>query len=172
MYNKKICILGAPGVGKTSLVRRFTGADSRAGYVPTIGANIDKIQLHIDSDRLQLMLWDIQGEERSTRNFFDYLIGASAIVYVVDGTRLDSLDVVLELRRQIDNRRVLPLPSIMLFNKSDLSKAWVISPGVINNVEASGIIALLASAREGTGVNTAFNLLARVLAGKTTMVAA
>ncbi len=172
MYNKKICILGAPAVGKTCLVRRFIGGDCGPDYLPTVGANIDKIRLQIDSDRLQLMLWDIQGEELPSRRFFDYLKGASAIVYVVDGTRLESLDIALEFRRQIDNSLVTPLPSIMLFNKSDLTKIWEITPGMINNVEASGIFALLSSSREGVGVNTAFNLLARVLLGKATMVAA
>ena len=172
MYNKKICMLGAPAVGKTCLVRRFVGSDCGRDYQATVGANIDKIQLQVDSDRLQLMLWDIQGQERSSRRYFDYLKSASAIVYVVDGTRLETLDVALEFRRRIDDSLVGPLPSIMLFNKSDLSKTWEISPDMINNVEASGIFALLSSAREGTGVNTAFGLLARVLLGKATLVAA
>lgn len=171
-YNKKICMLGAPAVGKTSLVQRFVGGECCSAYLPTVGANIDKIQLLVDSDRLQLMLWDIQGGDRSSRRFFDYLKGASAIVYVVDGTRLDTLEVALEFRRQIDNSLVAPMPSIMLFNKADLSKTWEISPSMINEVEADGIFALLTSAREGSGVNVAFNLLARVLLGKATMVAA
>lgn len=172
MYRKKICILGARAVGKTSLVRRFVSGEFNSAYDATVGANIDKIQLRIDSDSLQLMLWDIQGDQPTSRRTRDYLKGASGIVYVVDGTRLDTLEVALELRRAIEGRSARPVPSLMLFNKADLCAGWEIGSSMISDVEADGIIALLTSAREGSGVNTAFSLLARVMLGRTSMVAA
>ena len=172
MYHKKICVLGARAVGKTSLARRFREGGFNPDYKATYGAAISKIQLQVDADRLQLMLWDIEGLEPSSQRFFDYLKGASAIVYVVDGTRLQTLEAVLELRQKIEQRAGVPVRSIVLFNKSDLIESWEISPGTISDIEADGILALLTSAREGTGVNTAFNLLARVLLGKSTLVAA
>ena len=172
VYKKKICVLGASAVGKTSLVRRFVRGEYGFEYCPSIGASIDKVLLQVDGDRLQLMLWDIQGESRSSRRYTEYIKGASAIVYVVDGTRLDTLETALEFRRQIHRSLARPPPSIVLFNKADLSKTWEISTSMINDVEKHGIFALLTSAREGSGVDTAFNLLARVLLGKVTMIAA
>ena len=172
MYNKKICILGERAVGKTCLLRRFVNDRFDSDYAGTIGADIHKIQIRVDTDNLQLMVWDIQGQDRSSRQFFDYLKGASAIVYVVDGTRLPTLDAVLEFRREILGRGSRPVPSIMLFNKSDLRSDWEISSTMINDVEMDGMFSLLTSAREGSGVNTAFYLLSRVLTGKTSLVAA
>ena len=64
------------------------------------------------------------------------------------------------------------MPSIMLFNKMDLAQDWEISSGMINDVERDGMFSMLSSAKEGSGVKTAFNLLSRVLIGKTTLVAA
>lgn len=58
----------------------------------------------------------------------------------------------------------------MLFNKSDLAQQWEISPGMISDAESGGIFALLTSCREGSGVNTAFNLISRVLMGKTALM--
>jgi len=171
-YHKKICVLGARAVGKTSLVKRFLEGGFNPDYNATSGVDINKIQLQVDADNLQLMLWDIQGVEPSSQRFFDYLKGASAIVYVVDGTRLQTLYTALELRQKIEQRAGVAVRSIVLFNKSDLVKSWEISSAMINDVEADGIFTLLTSAREGTGVNTAFNLLARVLLGKTSLVAA
>lgn len=172
MYNKKICILGDRAVGKTCLLQRFLDDRFQPDYEATVGAAIHKVQIKVDADKLQLMLWDIEGQDRSSRQFFDYLKGASAIVYVVDGTRLQTLDAVLEFRREIHGRGSRPVPSIMLFNKSDLSRDWEISSSTINEVETDGMFSLMTSAREGNGVNTAFHLLSRVLTGKTSLVAA
>ena len=172
MYNKKICILGERGVGKSCLVQRFLNGSFDDGYEVTIGANIRKARLQVDTDKLQLMLWDIEGQDRSSRRFLDYLKGTSAIFYVVDGTRLQTLDAVLEFRREIESRGSKPVPSIILFNKSDLASDWEVSPAMINDVETDGMFSLLTSAKEGSGVSTAFNLLSRVLIGKTSLVAA
>ena len=172
MYKKKVCILGERAVGKSCLVRRFKDGSFDAAYQTTAGADIHKIQLQVDADSLQLMLWDIQGQDRSSEEFFDYMKGASAIVYVIDGTRLQSLDAVLEFRQKIEIRGSRPVPSMMLFNKSDLASSWEISSSMINDVELEGMFSLLTSAKEGSGVNTAFDLLSRVLVGKISLVAA
>jgi len=172
MYYKKVCILGARAVGKSSLIKRFLSAKFSDGYSATVGANIEKIVLDIDGDRVQLMLWDIQGEDRAGQAFTHYLKGASALIYVVDGTRLGTLEAAMELRKEAEDHLGCKPPSIMLFNKSDLAKRWEISSSMINDVESDGIFALLTSANEGSGVNTAFNLITRVILGKTYMIAA
>jgi hypothetical protein len=172
MNYKKVCILGARAVGKSSLVKRFLSGSFSDRYSATVGANIEKIVLDIDTDRVQLMLWDIQGEDQAGQTFTHYLKGASAIIYVVDGTRLDTLEAAMELRKAAETHLGSKLPSIMLFNKSDLAKDWEISSSMINDVESDGIFALLTSAREGSGVNTAFSLITRVILGKTSMIAA
>ena len=42
VLEKKICMMGAPGVGKTSLVRRFVDSVFSEKYLSTIGVKIDK----------------------------------------------------------------------------------------------------------------------------------
>ena len=49
MYNKKICILGERGVGKSCLLQRFLNGSFDDGYEVTIGANIRKAQLQVDT---------------------------------------------------------------------------------------------------------------------------
>ena len=172
VYNKKVCILGARAVGKTSLVQRYLKGEFSSDYRATAGASIKKAQLQVDGDKLQLMIWDVQGESDSDRGYYDYLKGASAIIYVVDGTRLDTLKTALDYRQDIESRAGKPVPSIMLLNKADLVKNWEISSSMINDLEQEGIFTLLTSDREVIGVDTAFNLLARVLLGKTSLFAA
>ena len=172
MYHKKVCILGARAVGKTSLIRRFLGNDFSDDYAATSGADLSKIVLDIDGEKVQLMLWDIQGEENPARDALEYTRNLSAVIYVVDGTRLETLEPALELRQMVEEQHGSSIPSIMLFNKSDLAKDWEISSNMINDVENDGIFALLISSREGSGVNTAFSLITRVMLGKTTLIAA
>lgn len=172
MYIKKVCILGAPAVGKSSLIRRLLGKEFSDTYHATTGADIKKVVLDVDVDKVQLMLWDIQGMDATAQGFSHYLKGASAVIYVADGTRLETLDRALELRQKTEDFLGSAVPSIMLFNKSDLEQHWEISSSMINDVETDGIFAILTSSKDGSGVNTAFNLLARVLLGKSSMVAA
>lgn len=170
MYNKKVCILGASGVGKTSLVEQFLSARFSEAYRTGSGAKIDKIVVEVDRDKVQLMLWDIQGETQVSRGFLSYMKGASAIIYVVDGTRIETLAMANELRQESSKQPGPVKPSIMLFNKADLVSQWQISPDIISDVESDGIFALLTSCREGSGVNTAFNLIARVMMGRTALM--
>ena len=172
MYNKKVCILGAPAVGKSSLIRRFLGAEFSETYHATTGADIKKIVLELEADKVQLMLWDIQGMDEYAHGFNHYLKGASAIIYVVDGTQRETLGRALELRQKTEDYLGSAVPSIMLFNKSDLAHHWKISSSMINEVEAEGVFAILTSSRDGCGVDTAFNLIARVMLGKSSLVAA
>lgn len=170
MYNKKVCILGASGVGKTSLVERFLSGRFSEAYRTGAGAKIDKIVVEVERDKVQLMLWDIQGEAQVSRGFLSYMKGASAIIYVVDGTRIETLATTNGLRQEAAKRLGPVKPSIMLFNKADLVSQWKISPEIISDVESDGIFALLTSCREGSGVNTAFNLIARVMMGRTALM--
>lgn len=170
MYNKKICILGASGVGKSSLIYRFLSGKFSEAYLANAGAKIDKVVQTVDRDKVQLMLWDIHGDAQTSSGFLNYLKGASAFIYVVDGTRLETLMSAMEVRQQAEKQLGNAIPGIMLFNKSDLAKDWEISSSMISDVESDGIFAILTSCKEGTGVNTAFNLITRVMMGKTSLV--
>ena len=171
MYNKKVCILGARGVGKTSLIERFLSGSFSEVYRTGTGANIDKVEVDVDRDKLQLMLWDIHGEDQqASRGYLNYLKGASAFIYVVDGTRIETLATANKLRQETAKHLGSVKPSIMLFNKADLVSQWKISPEIISNVESNGIFARLTSCREDSGVDTAFGLLARVMMGRTALM--
>ena len=54
----KIIVIGQPGVGKTSLVRRFTKTNFDDKYNPTIGVEFDTKEVEIGGLSYQLQLWD------------------------------------------------------------------------------------------------------------------
>ena len=53
----------APGVGKTSLVRRFVESLFDEEYLTTIGVKVDKKLVTVGGREVTLMLWDVAGAE-------------------------------------------------------------------------------------------------------------
>lgn len=79
----KICVLGAQGVGKTSLLHRYVkGTFDPPSVSSTIGASfLVKKVLDVDSGTtVRLQLWDTAGQERFRAISRLYYRGASAVV--------------------------------------------------------------------------------------------
>lgn len=124
MIQKKVCLLGASGVGKTSLVRRYVEGIFSDKYLTSIGVKIDKKRVELNGTQAQLMLWDIEGVDRYSGFNAKYLRGASAIIIVVDQTRTQSLHDGIEICRMA--KGVAELPVALVVNKMDLPSggAW------------------------------------------------
>ena len=56
MIQKKICMVGSPSVGKTSLVARYVHSLFSDKYLSTIGVKIDKKTLRVNDRDVTLML--------------------------------------------------------------------------------------------------------------------
>lgn len=54
----KIIVIGNPGVGKTSLIRRFSKDKFTAQYSMTIGIEFESKEIMIEDQRVQLQIWD------------------------------------------------------------------------------------------------------------------
>ena len=77
MIQKKICMLGSFAVGKTSLVARFVRSIYSEKYHTTVGVKIDKKQVQFDGKSMNLILWDLYGEDEFQKVHMSYLRGAS-----------------------------------------------------------------------------------------------
>ncbi len=159
MIKKKICMLGAFAVGKTSLVRQYVHSIFSEKYQTTVGVKIDKKTLDVDGGPVDLILWDIHGEDAFQTVRTSYLRGASGILIVVDGTRRATLDTAFDLRQRArDNLGAVPI--IFVFNKSDLSAEWEIEAAAIDRVTQEGITVIKTSAKTGDGVPETFEKMA------------
>ena len=67
MIQKKICLLGAFAVGKTSLIKRFVESIFSDKYLTTIGVKINKKSLSVSDQDINLMIWDLEGEDDYTK---------------------------------------------------------------------------------------------------------
>ena len=93
MLQKKICLLGAFGVGKTSLTRRFVDSIFSDTYLTTVGVKIDKKTVAVNGNTVNLLIWDIAGEDEVSAVRTSYLRGAAGYLLVVDVTRAQTLAV-------------------------------------------------------------------------------
>jgi small GTP-binding protein len=156
---KKICLVGAFAVGKTSLVRRYVHSIFSEKYHTTVGVKIDKKPITLDNLSLDLIIWDIHGEDDFQTVSMSYLRGASGCFYVADGTRRATVDTVLKLRRRAE-AAIGPTPAILAINKCDLNGQWEIDPRVRVQLAADNLFVVLTSAKTGERVEAAFHQLA------------
>src|SRR5215211_7084781 len=93
VVQKKICMLGGFSVGKTSLVKRFVESVFSETYLTTVGVKIDKKTVDLGERAVNLILWDVAGEDdiSAVRMSYYYLRGCAGYVLVADGTRPSTL---------------------------------------------------------------------------------
>ncbi|GAA4348927.1 Rab family GTPase [Variovorax defluvii] len=164
MLQKKICLLGAFGVGKTSLVRRFVDTIFSDSYLTTVGVKIDKKVVRTGADDVALILWDIAGEDEVSAVRVSYLRGAAGYLLVVDGTRPETLATAESIQGRI-RAELGAVPFFVLLNKSDLVEDWALPPERIEALAADGWLFRRTSAKTGIGVDETFGELAARLAG-------
>lgn len=163
MLQKKICLLGAFGVGKTSLIRRYVDSIFSDAYLTTVGVKIDKKVLTVGTEELALILWDIAGEDEIAAVRVSYLRGAAGYLLVVDGTRPETLDTAESIQKRI-TAEIGAAPFFVLLNKADLVEDWALPPERIEVLEAAGWIFRRTSAKTGDSVEETFAALAARLA--------
>ncbi|HEY7244150.1 MAG TPA: Rab family GTPase [Xanthobacteraceae bacterium] len=159
VLQKKICMIGGFSVGKTSLVKRFVESVFSEAYLTTVGVKIDKKTVDLGDRAVNLILWDVAGEDDVSAIRMTYLRGCAGYVLVADGTRPATLDVALSLRERVEAEHG-PLPFVLLLNKHDLPDEWAISDTDLSNLREAGFSVRRSSARTGEGVDDAFRELA------------
>lgn len=158
MIQKKICMVGAFAVGKTSLVARFVESIFSEKYQTTVGVKISKKVLQYRDEDWQLVLWDLAGEDEFLQVRTSYLRGSAGYLLVVDGTRRATLETALSIRQRIVDA-LGDIPFVVLCNKADLASEWDMGEHTMAPLTEAGWVWLKASAKTGLGVEEAFRTL-------------
>lgn len=157
LIRKKIVLIGAFGVGKTSLVRRFVSNEFSESYISTIGVRVEKRVLELDDVNMELMVWDVAGEDEFSRLQAGYLRGASGVLLIADATRSWTLIKAQELKNEHE-KLTGSAPWHCIINKSDLDTDGQLEAALAGTdfTDAPRL-----SAKTGDGVEQAFELMAR-----------
>jgi small GTP-binding protein len=162
MIKKKICMVGAFAAGKTSLVKRHVYSIFSETYHTTVGVKIDKKRMSVLGRQMDLIIWDLHGEDDFQTVRTSYLRGSAGFIYVVDGTRHATLDVALDLRARA-TLAVGDRPCIMALNKRDLRELWEITDADLEWLAKERIPVIETSAKTGRSVEKAFQTLAALV---------
>ena len=153
-------MLGAFAVGKTSLVAQFVRSMFSEKYQTTVGVKIDKKSLKVGADDVNMMLWDLHGEDEFQKIRSSYLRGTSGYLLVADGTRAETLDLAIGIQQTVQ-QEVGDMPFILVLNKSDLATQWALEQNTLDNLTAKRWEIIKSSAKTGDGVEEAFLSLAQ-----------
>lgn len=159
---KKICMLGAYSVGKTSLVSQFVNSIFSEKYTTTIGVKIDKKQLEIDDKTLSMVLWDVYGEDNHQSVMPSYLRGMSGYILVSDPTRPSTIKSTLTLHKMV-TETVGDIPFVLALNKSDLKSDWVEELSDLKVLKDASAAWFETSAKTNTDVDPLFESLAKAM---------
>ena len=165
-YVRKICLVGDPAVGKTSLVRRFVLDKYDDAYISTLGAKVMKKDVNILHDGkdylMSLMLWDVMGQKHFRIIESVAFQHVSAGIIVCDLTRkstLDNLNYWIEALISISGK----IPLIILANKSDLHNDAEFDEGMLRDISSElESLYTMTSAKTGENVEAAFSMIAEL----------
>jgi len=160
VVQKKVCMLGGFAVGKTSLVKRFVTGQFSEKYHTTIGVKIDQKSQKVEDTDMLLVLWDVYGEDDFQKVRASYLQGSSGYLLVVDGTRIETVEVARQLHK-LATQSMGSVPYVLVINKHDLQESWKIEPSMYEDLARNASVVLQSSAKTGEGVELAFAELAR-----------
>jgi len=107
---------------------------------------------------VDLMFWDLGGEDEFQSAQPSYMRGGSGYLVVIDGTRRTTVDTALTLQERAQ-RTIGDAPFVVVLNKIDLAACWDLGDEQLAGLQARGWGLLWTSAKTGEGVGEAFDQL-------------
>ena len=153
-------MVGAFATGKSSLVAQFIHSIFSESYYTTVGVKISKKILNVEKQDLNLILWDLHGEDEFQKVRMSYLRGSSGYLLVVDGTRHQTLEKALDLQKGVEET-IGRVPFILVLNKWDLTDEWEIETVEVEQLLQSHWNVIKTSAKTGMGVEDIFQTLSK-----------
>jgi small GTP-binding protein len=165
VIQKKVCMVGVFGTGKTSLVRRFVHARFSDQYLSTVGVKIDRKPVRVGEADVNLLLWDIEGRDGAQDINASYLRGTAGVLFVADGTRHETISQIHDMHTLVQ-QTAGAVPAAAALNKADLTGDWTVTAGDRGDLERLGLHVFETSARTGDNVEAAFLWLATEMLGR------
>jgi small GTP-binding protein len=156
---KKVCMLGSYAVGKTSLVRRYFESVFDERYLTTVGVKIDRKRVKAGDQEIDLVIWDLAGDDEIVKPRPSNYRGTSGYILVVDGCRPNTAERAIALQQSAFEISG-PVPVVVAINKADLKASWEIGPAEREKLAQTGSHCFETSAKTGDAVDRLFLALA------------
>jgi small GTP-binding protein len=156
----KSIIIGDSGVGKSSLLYRFSDQDWNPHYIATIGVDFKVMTFERSGKVVKLQLWDTAGQERFRTITHSYYRGAHGIMLVFDVTNAESFENIATWMKDVRKFGVDGVPMILVGNKTDCAGKRVVPAEQGEALAAQiGCKYVETSAKDNSKVEEAFTFL-------------
>ena len=161
----KLVIIGDSGVGKSSIVTRYTDNKFSLFLINTVGVDFKSKSVNIGAKKVRQQIWDTSGQERYkaiTRNYFRE---ADGIIVVFDVTDEGSFGKIMEwIEEAYNHLDPQKCQKILIGNKNDLVEKRTVNYDAAENAAISlGMTYYETSAKEGSDIEKAFINLSKMI---------
>jgi len=156
----KVLIIGDSGVGKSSILLRFTDDVFQSGIGPTVGVDFRVRTLPSNEKRIKLQIWDTAGQERFRSITRSYYRGAHGIIIVYDITSMESFENVKRWLNEVKNSANSSVCKLLVGNKCDETAKRQVQKHVAEQfAESVGMTLFEVSALDATSIDEVFHKL-------------
>ena len=163
----KITVIGDGGVGKTSLIKKYTKGSFKKEYIKTLGAQFSKYDEKIEGSAVKLFFWDIAGQAEFSFMRPTFYKGSKAAIIVFSHApdELDkSFNHIYDWHEDI-KKYCGDIPIVLFGNKIDLVEDDSIEIDKVEEVvdKRDFLGFFKTSAKTGSGVYEAFQAIIKNL---------
>lgn len=160
----KLLLIGDSGVGKTSILFRFSDDAFTPTFISTIGIDFKIKTIELGGKKIKLQIWDTAGQERFHTITTSYYRGAMGIMLVYDITNPKSFDNIQKWLRNIDEHANEDVEKMIVGNKCDMDDRRIIPKERGESIAREhGIRFMETSASSNINVDKAFLELAKAI---------
>lgn len=161
LTNLKILIIGESGVGKSSLLLRFTDDQFDAEMAATIGVDFKVKVMDQQGNKVKLAIWDTAGQERFRTLTPSYYRGAQGAILVYDVSCRESFTKVEDWLNELETYSTNhDLIKMLVGNKCDKEAERMVSKEEGQKCARKyQMMFIEASAKTKEGVHVAFEEL-------------
>jgi len=164
----KLLLVGDSGVGKSSVLLRFSDDTFTDSFISTIGVDFKIRTIELDNKVHKLQIWDTAGQERFRTITSSYYRGCAGVFICYDITSRQSFDNVRTWNRDVQQYAASDVCVALVGMKSDLESKRAVSTEEGEQLANSFGFRLFfeTSAKQNVKVDVMFYELARAISEK------
>jgi Ras-related protein Rab-23 len=117
----KITVIGDGGVGKTSLIKKYTKGSFRKEYIKTLGAQFSQYDEKVEDSAVKLFFWDIAGQHEFSFMRPTFYKGSKAAIIVFSHAKGEEVSFENISQWHDDIKKYCgDIPIVLFGNKIDL----------------------------------------------------
>jgi Ras-related protein Rab-1A len=118
----KLIVVGDSGVGKSSLLVRYTHNEYNDHFLATIGMDFYVRRIILDEEKYKLHIFDSSGQERFRSIISSYYRNGHGIILMYDTTNLKSFQNLLDWNKSVEKYSLKDPVRVLVGTKTDLKE--------------------------------------------------